>query len=330
MAVTVPAALMNELGGSIRTLYLVHSEPKIVGNSIMFGSVEFHDENGNVVDLEAINNADLLMVVLYVGDIFAEGDVVKIFHDDEEVVSVEVDANGCVIYEVLHFCEVAVTLGARTVTVSSVDEFIAALENVEPGTIIDATGVTIDINSAGYDSPGGIRAFDLPGGITIKGLDVTGSYRGGNYLVFGGTSDQEIVFEDCIFETVGRANGFGLVGDEGGVNSVVYNNCTFKGPIITNFVANPDGVATFNNCTITKTATGNNYVMAMGGDHIFNGCTFDYTGVTQSNMGTINAGCVNSTNDSSNTYFTDVVLNGCTRINCGTRKYGSQSTLTVK
>ena len=91
-----------------------------------------------------------------------------------------------------------------------------------------------------------------------------------------------------------------------------------------------DGVSTYNNCTFTKAASENHYVMAYGGTHNFNGCTFDYTGVTQSNMGTINTACVNSTSESDGSNFTVVVLDGCTRINCGTRTYGLDSTLTVK
>ena len=96
------------------------------------------------------------------------------------------------------------------------------------------------------------------------------------------------------------------------------------------FANNPNGVATYNNCTFTKAASGNHYVMTYGVTHLFNGCTFDYTGVTQSNMGTINTASVNATSESDGSNFTVVVLDGCTRINCGTRKYGANSTLTIK
>ena len=214
--------------------------------------------------------------------------------------------------------------------VTSAEELLSALSAVAAGTEIDATDVTVDINSIGTDAPGGIKAYYIPGGVTIKGLSVVGSYRGGNYFIFAGSPDQEIIFEDCTFETQSRAMGLGLVGDEGGSTSVVYNDCTFKGPIITNFVANTDGAATFNNCTFTKAASGNNYVMAMGGTHTFKGCTFDYTGVTQTNIGTVNTATVNACSDSDNSYSTTVILDGCTRINCGTRTYGPKSTLTIK
>ena len=122
----------------------------------------------------------------------------------------------------------------------------------------------------------------------------------------------------------------GFQGVEGGVNSVVYNNCTFKGPIVVESTLNPTLVATYNNCTFTKHTSGNNYVMAYGGVHNFNGCTFDYTGVTQSSMGTVNTGCINAVSDSDGSNSTTVTLNNCTRINCGTRTYGTNSTLTIQ
>ena len=225
-------------------------------------------------------------------------------------------------------------LPAVTVEVTSADGLLNALGNLDPerDTIIDATGLTVDINTIGVapSSGSGMSVYDIPGSVTIKNLAVVGSYRGGNYIMFQGNPDDEIVFEDCTFEPSGRTMGLGFAGYEGCANSVVYNNCTFKGFITTNFVNNPDGVATFNNCTFTKAATGQNYVLAMGGTHIFNNCTFDYTGVSQTHIGTgIYTGSINSKNDSDNDYSTAVILNGCTLTNCGARKDGANSTLTI-
>ena len=220
--------------------------------------------------------------------------------------------------------------GKLTVKVENADQLVSKLNSATPGTVIDATGVTFDINSLGTDTGSGIMAYNIPGGVTIKNLSVVGAYRGGNYLIFEGEPNQEIVFENCTFEPSGRAMGLGFCGSEGASTSVVYNDCTFKGPVITNFVDNTDGVAKFNNCTFKKHTSGNNYVMAMGGTHIFNGCTFDYTGVAQTNMGTVNDGCINSVSDSDGSYSTAVILNGCTRTNCGTRSYGPNSSLVVE
>ena len=265
-------------------------------------------------------------------EVEADKNIVKILHNGNEVTDYEYDATtGIVKFETDSFSPFSVIYEEnKTVKVSSAEEFLAAIADAQPGAIIDATGVSIDVNAVGSDIPGGKKAVSVPGGITIKGLSVVGSYRGGNYFKFDGGSDLPTVLEDCTFEPNGRAMGVGFGSYEGGAESIVYNNCTFKGPIILEFANNPNGVATYNNCTFTKATSGNHYVMTYGGTHLFNGCTFDYTGVTQSNMGTINAASVNATSDSDGSNFTVVVLDGCTRINCGTRQYGANSTLTIK
>ena len=205
--------------------------------------------------------------------------------------------------------------------VSTADELKTALENAKAGDVIDATDVALAITGAEH--------LNIPGGVTIQGATVNAQYRGGNYVVLGGTPDQQVVFENCTFGE-GMRNIL-LCGTEGGVNSVVYNNCTFTGQVITNFVDNPNGVATFNNCTFTKSSSGiYHFIEAMGGTHIFNNCTFDYTGVNQTSMGVITAGQINVYSESDGSYATHVILNGCTRINCGTRQYGAKSTLTIQ
>lgn len=262
----------------------------------------------------------------------AEKSIVKVLHNGNEVTNYNYDSeSGIIEFTTDSFSPFAVIYEEnKTVKVTSGEEFVNAIAVAEAGTIIDATGVTIDINLIGSTLPTGKLAYSIPGGVTIQGLSVIGSYRGGNYLKFDGPFEQTIVFENCSFDINGRVMGIGFGSYEGGVGSIVYNNCTFKGPVIVEFVDNPNGVATYNNCTFTKSTLGNTYVMAAGGTHVFNGCTFDYTNVTQSNIGVINTGCVNSTSESDGSNSTVVILNGCTRINCGTRTYGAKSTLTVK
>ena len=330
MKVEVPAEVINALPDDVTHMSITLSDPVAEEDAISFKFVEFVDQNGEKIDLA--NNTTPIAVTFYVGNYFNAGDRVKVYHDGEAVAAVIVDEENYITYEALHFCEVVIAPNTDpiSVVVSDASEFLAALENAQPGIVIDATGVSIDVNSVGTDIPGGKRALSIPGDITIKGLAVVGSYRGGNYLKFDGAFDQEVVLEDCSFEPSGRAMGVGFGSYADGVGSIVYNNCTFKGPVILEFANNPEGVATYNNCTFTKAASGNNYVMVYGGTHIFNGCTFDYTGVTQSSMGTINTGCVNSTSESDGSNYTVVILDGCTRINCGTRKYGANSTLTIK
>ena len=156
---------------------------------------------------------------------------------------------------------------------------------------------------------------------------VKAAYRGINYVIWGAGSDA-ITFENCSFGNSDRI--MALCGTVDGPTSVIYNNCTFSGQILSNFVDNAAGVAEFNNCTFTKAANSPryNYIEGMGGTHIFTSCTFDYTGISQGNMGVIDYSAINVYSESE--YSTTVILDGCTRIGCGTRKYGPNSTLIVR
>ncbi len=216
-----------------------------------------------------------------------------------------------------------VKLPAKNVSAAStaeLKEILAEAANSEQELIIDATGVSINIAADDY-------MFEIPGGVTLKGATVTPTYRGISYIMFEPGAGEQVVFEDCTFGDTSRILTIG--GYEGCPSSVVYNNCTFKGQVITNFVENANGVAEFNNCKFTKSASSTyNYIEAMGGTHVFNSCTFDYTGVSQTSMGVITSGQINVYSEDE--YSTLVILNGCTRTNCGTRIYGPNSKLEIK
>ena len=84
-----------------------------------------------------------------------------------------------------------------------------------------------------------------------------------------------------------------------------------------------------NNCTFkisTDAFPTSGYVNCMGGTHTFTNCTFDYTG--GSTMGSNQYVRWNAVNSYSERYSTAVHLVGGTFINCGTQRYGSNSTLT--
>lgn len=215
----------------------------------------------------------------------------------------------------------------KEIVVTTPEQLADVFNSVDGETVINATDVTVDITEVMAN--GSAASFEIPAGVTIKGATFNPTHRGGNYIMMDAGADNQVVFENCNFGNEGKNLVIGSTAE--GPDSVVYNNCTFTGPVITNFVDNPIGVAEFNNCTFTKATSGivfRNYVEGMGGTHNFNKCTFDYTGVTQSSQGVINSGCVNVYSEAG--YSTTVVLNECTRINCGTRTYGPNSTLTIK
>ena len=200
------------------------------------------------------------------------------------------------------------------------EQLLAAFENAQVGEIIDASGVNYSITGADH--------FEIPAGITLRGLTITAAYRGGNYVIYG-SGDDAITFENCSFGNSDRT--IIVAGSSDGPDSVVFKSCTFSGQVITNFVDNADdGVAEFYGCTFTKSLGRYNFLECMGGSHIFYNCTFDYTGLTQGSMGVLDTAALNIYSESDGSYATYVETNGCDFINCGTRQYGAKSTFVKK
>ena len=201
--------------------------------------------------------------------------------------------------------------------VDSAEALVGALAAAQPGEIIDATGVTV-APTGSLDT-----TVSIPAGVTVKGATFASSSQ--CYLVVDGTGD-DAKFEECDFEGPGFGM-FVIAGNEQDGANMVFENCVFEGQVAPNFVNNSAGVATFNNCLFTVGSDNIGLVNCMGGTHIFNNCTFDYTG--GSTFGSNQYVKWNAVNSYSESFSTSVTLNGCTRINCGTQKFGGNSTLII-
>ena len=287
------------------------------------------DENGQTTfsaDIDLLKDGVKVQVngtTVYLVEIDIGKDMVvaKVLHKGEEITNFTYDSDsGIISFETASFSPFAVIFEEnKEIKVTTADELKAAFENVTEPVVINATGVVVNLNGAEH--------YTIPGGVTLKGVTFNANYRGINYVMYTGSSDEKVVFENCSFGNTSRILALG--GTVDGPDSVIYNNCTFSGQVLTNFVDNLDGVAEFNNCTFTKSGSGGyHYIEAMGGTHNFNNCTFDYTGVAQNSMGVITSGQINVYSESE--YWSVANLTGCARINCGTRKYGANSTLTIK
>lgn len=100
-----------------------------------------------------------------------------------------------------------------------------------------------------------------------------------------------------------------------------------------NYVSDDTQTITFNTCKFYIDVTGikAGFVNCMGGTHIFNQCTFDYTGGSMFGSNhVVRWSAVNAYSEKATGYSTSVILNGCTRINCATQKYGEVSSLVTK
>ncbi len=207
------------------------------------------------------------------------------------------------------------------VVASSGEEAISLIEEAFSSgnsLYLDATDVEVEITE---------QKFYFPGGSTIIGAKINASSMGGSYLIVGAGSDVT-TFENCTFKR--GDTGANIVAGDVGSADIVFNNCVFEGPVMPNLVDNSEATITFNNCEFyitTDALIKSGYVNCMGGTHIFKNCTFDFTGGNQGSSPVVKYNAVNSYSED---YSTNVILEGCTFINCGTQKYGANSTLTTK
>ena len=205
------------------------------------------------------------------------------------------------------------------VTVTDSAALLDTLANIQGETVIDATGVTF--NAA--------RLYTIPAGVTLKGaIIITDSY-----LVVGEGFGDTVVFEECEIKDSKYAF-LNIVSDVGGPD-MIFNDCTFRGKICPNFTSNQEGKAYFNDCTFLKGEGSGpdsiGFVACYDGTSTFTNCTFDYTDAWTMGGSAIKFSAINAYTDPSTggPYYSDVILIGCTLINCGT-KQDSGSTLTVK
>ena len=199
-------------------------------------------------------------------------------------------------------------------------EAVLADPELAPGSVIDGEGVTIYVSNN--------EQYNFRGDITLQNVNYITQSRGGEYMIVN-SGEGKVVFEDCTF-TREELGMLVFAGADANASDIEFNNCIFNGPVAPNMVAKADGNTVFNNCQF-KIGTAfmkQGWVNCMGGTHTFIGCTFDYTG--GSTNGSNQYVRYNAVNSYSERYSTAVILEGCTFINCGTQRYGSNSTLTVK
>ncbi len=282
----LPADLINELPDTVEAISLQQSEPIVdtENNKVTFESVEFYDQNGDVIDLSA---NDKPFTVTFTVPSLANMPV-NVYHDDVFVDTVNADANGVITYEATHFCEVMFGV----TEVSTADELIEALGkgesviltddikidpanmsnaygttgiNIKNGQSIYGAGHTIDIKGAGGTWDSGINTT---GGL-IKDLTVTGSFRG-IFINHNSTHSEKVVLENVIID----GTTYTISCDQGLNQGLEATNCTFNG--WTSFAATL-GTAKFVDCYFGE---GNGYAYCRPyAPTEFVGCEFeaDYT-----------------------------------------------------
>ena len=268
VTVKVPAAVVAGLGDEVTALNVAASAPIVdtANKTVSFTTVELVDQNGKEVDLS--DSTAKVTVTLPVGDAFANGDQVEVYHDGEFVTYATV-ADGYISYEVSHFCEVSVKAAEEVVldnTIDSVKEFIAFANAVNAGNSYKGQTVVLgaDLDLAGVTwTPIGTSDNPFKGtfdgnGKVIKNLSVLMAGQS-NVGLFGYTTDGEIknvTVENA--KVAGRLN-VGVIA--GTPYTTKYTNITVKGHVevdgmaYVGAVGGKNAYANWNNITVNVDET---------------------------------------------------------------------------
>ena len=189
--VTLPAEFLTDLAQAAdapESVSLSHAEPKfdVTNNRILFEHIELVDENGDIIDLEAIGNDKPITVKFNVGNTFNVGDTVIVYHDGEIFATPEVDADKNVTYTATHFCEVFV--GYNDGKIDTAKEFLVSVAAVEDGDVIKLAGdITFTKDACSWNSGSWYDGLYYEGDksftIDLNGYTITNDSAVNDYLL---------------------------------------------------------------------------------------------------------------------------------------------------
>ena len=264
----VPAEVVNSLGDGVTGLSFAVSAPVVDADNktVKFTTVDLVDQEGNPVDLS--NASAKITVTLPVGDTFAEGEQIEVWHDNAFVTYATV-ADGKISYEVSHFCEVELKVAEEIVldnTIDSVKEFLAFAADVNAGNTYKGQTVVLgaDLDLAGVTwTPIGNAdnifkgTFDGNGKV-IKNLEVL--MAGESFVgLFGNTHDGEI--KNVTVENAKIAGRLNVAVVSGHPYTSKYTNITVKGHVevdgmaYVGAVGGKNAYANWNNITVNVDET---------------------------------------------------------------------------
>ena len=258
--VNVPAAVLGGLDNSVTAMTVAASAPIVNkdNKTVTFTTIELVDQNGKEIDISDANAK--VTVTLPVGNAFADGEQVEVYHDGSFVTYATV-VNDQISYEVSHFCEVSIKAAEevelkvvdKVLTINTVKELLTFAEDVNSGNTY--AGITVVL---GAD-------MDLAG--------VTWAPIGTSANVFKGNFDGNgKVIKNLSVLMAGKSNvGFFGVTHDGKIENVTIENAKVAGRLNVGVVAGQPYTTSYTNITVKGLVEvdGLAYVGAVGGKNAY-------------------------------------------------------------
>lgn len=263
VSVEVPASLLNKLKESgVTEMKIATTKPQIDVNNktVSFESVELFDQNGKVIDLDALNLGEEVEVTLPVGGAFNEGEPVDVYHDGVKTATgCYVNANGDVVYEVVHFCEIKV---------KDAEEMISINGRYEIGNYNQLVDFQNRVN-AGESFSG--KTVALVNDIDLAGAEWTpiGNSSKSFQGIFDG-QNHTISNLNCVKNGVSNVGLFGFT-TNGEIKNLTVENAKVAGRLNVGVVAGTPYTSKFTNVTVKGhvEVDGMAYVGGVGGKNAY-------------------------------------------------------------
>ena len=225
-SVTIPAALLNALPDEVTALQFVHDEPKMTESGYLtLGYMDILDQDGNKVDLAALQNSEAIEVTLPVGDNYPADMIVEIYHDHVKVAEATVAADKTITYEANHFCYVTVSEKVF-IEVTFTDGYTKRFTSLAKAMRYGYSGgeqekITVyqDIAEP-MDFLEGNIVCGKEGGVTIKNT-IYDAWIYCDYTNF-------TIGEDVTYDATGYNSGLFLYGDNCVVNGTLLTDCYYQ------------------------------------------------------------------------------------------------------
>ncbi len=241
--IDLPEEVIDDLkDNGVTTITLVHTDAEVATNNgkttVVFDSVELVNQNGQVIDTEALN-LDPFTVVLPVADL-ADGTEVSIYHDDVYIANATV-TEGKISYKTTHLCEIVLQTGSKFVVdgvlkdangnyeiynangmlwMSSQNETFFSGKTIKLIADIDCTDVAL--KSTYNFTPETPATFDGQG-YTLYNVNISTASGSSNQALFNGTMNIKNLNVDGAF-----VQGYGYVAVIGGGLYGNIDNCHIK------------------------------------------------------------------------------------------------------
>lgn len=284
--VKVPVTM---LPANVTSIQLAHSAPVVdsVTNTVSFDAAELVDQDGDVVELQAIG-AETMTVKLPVSGI-ANGTAVAVYHDGE-LVATPVVADGFITYEASHFCQIIVQPITLVGTAAELESAVAnggtiilnadiALSNI---LVIDKANTVLDGQGKYTLTSSADRGINVSGanGVIIKNLTVNASGERAINIIKNATN---VTIENV----VATAANYTVNVASSAPNAVVtIQNSTLSGKCTVNVASPGASVAVADstiNCIDDNTTAGESYAAlslgkeSIGGQILATSCVINVT-----------------------------------------------------